>query len=415
MSNYLDFASIRIFNSLRIDQKLLIVSAFALPFMQKLSILCWGLSAVIALISFFNKKTTIKFSISFPTILLPLLYLLLIAGLLWTDNLKMGGKIMEEKLTLVLLPLIFMFIPMEKSSTYFVKLAFVFGCIITCMSMEVIAISNFLKNGDQSVYFYTSFSSVFGHPTYISMYINLCLLFLLEFYLYQNFIKLKGAYFIVLNLLFILCLIQLSARTSQATTLVTYALALFYFRRNAKITYLNKIHFVSIVLFTLFSFVGSQKLYTRIKEEVAPKEGFTSTSSRFEVWKESVSLLKEYWIIGAGTGDIKDVLMVGYEKNNFQYGLKHKLNPHNEFLQIWLSVGILGFLIYLLALIYPIWQFVFKPEFCLSLFPIIIFLNSLTESILETQNGILFFSFFYVLFYQVFNAKLEENILVDGQ
>ena len=216
-------------------------------------------------------------------------------------------------------------------------------------------------------------------------------------------------------MLFILSLIQLSARTSQATTLLTYTLALFYFSRSAQITFSKKVHLLSIIVFTLFTFVGSQKLYTRITSDVKPKEGFTSTSSRFVVWKEATLLLKDHWLMGAGTGDIKDVLMEGYEKNNFQYGLKHKLNPHNEFLQIWISVGIIGFLIYLLALLFPIWRFFFLPEFCLSLFPIIIFLYSLTESVLENQYGILFFTFFYVLFYQVSTVKSEENILVDGQ
>ena len=410
MTQYLEIASVNSFKAQRIDQKIMIVSALALPFMQQLSIIFWVLSAVMALVFIFKEKRKIRFLISFPAILLPLLYLLLAAGLLWSSNLKMGGKIMEEKLTLALLPLVFMLVPMEKVSKNFVKLAFVLGCIISCLSMELIASSNFIEKGDQSIYFYTAFSSPFGHPTYISMYINLSLLFLLEFYLYQNFIKMKGVFFILLNVLFILCLIQLSARTSQATTLLTYALAIFYFIRTAKITFSKKVHLVCIVVFALFTFVGSQKLYTRITSDVKPKDGFTSTSSRFEVWKEAGLLLKEHWLWGAGTGDIKDVLMAGYEKSHFQYGLKYKLNPHNEFLQIWISVGIIGFLIYLLALLYPIWKYVFLAEFCLSLFPIIVFMNSLTESVLENQYGILFFSFFYVLFYQASTMKLDKNI-----
>lgn len=415
MSQYLDIASVNSFKAQRIDQKLMIVSALALPFMQQLSIICWVLAAILGLISILKDTRKIQFSISFPSILLPLLYLLLAAGLLWSSNLKMGGKIMEEKLTLVLLPLVFLLVPMEKESKLLVKLAFVLGCVFSCLSMEVIASSNFMVTGDQSIYFYTSFSSPFGHPTYISMYINLSLLFLLEFYMYQNFIKLKGVYFIAINVVFILCLIQLSARTSQATTLLTYALALFSYRKTAKITFSKKIHLVSIILFTFFTFMASQKLYTRITSDVKPKEGFTSTSSRFEVWKEATLLLKDHWLMGAGTGDIKDVLMAGYEKNNFQYGLRHKLNPHNEFLQIWISVGVIGFLIYLLALLFPIWKFVFSPEFGLSLFPIIVFLNSLTESVLENQYGILFFSFFYVLFYQVSSTNSDKGILADGQ
>ena len=97
MSHDLDKALFNSFKTQRIDQKLMIVSAFALPFMQQLSIICWILAAVIALIFFLKEKRKIQFSISFPTILLPLLYLLLAAGLLWSSNLKMGGKIMEEK------------------------------------------------------------------------------------------------------------------------------------------------------------------------------------------------------------------------------------------------------------------------------------------------------------------------------
>jgi len=64
--------------------------------------------------------------------------------------------------------------------------------------------------------------------------------------------------------------------------------------------------------------------------------------------------LAENYIIGTGTGDSKDELVKEYEKRGMTGALEHKLNAHNEFYQVFVSLGIIGFLLFLTSLFYPL-------------------------------------------------------------
>lgn len=120
-------------------------------------------------------------------------------------------------------------------------------------------------------------------------------------------------------------------------------------------------------------------------------KGF-SELQRFELWQNSKELIKDNFLIGTGTGDITNKFeqKLG-ERHSQLYG--SKLKSHNEYLYIFATFGIIGFLIFLFWLTYPaINQGLFK-SYIYFVFFFIITASMITEDTLDNLAGIMFYIF----------------------
>jgi hypothetical protein len=132
-----------------------------------------------------------------------------------------------------------------------------------------------------------------------------------------------------------------------------------------------------------------------------------SMMQRIELWRCSVNLIKDYPLLGAGTGDAADAFVSSlYLQNSI---LKNAdLRSHNQFLTFAIAFGILGFIIILFALIYPPVKLHLFSDFLFLSFFLIAILSMLTEDTLETQAGVTFFAFFYCLYVFAFKRVVAE-------
>jgi hypothetical protein len=124
-------------------------------------------------------------------------------------------------------------------------------------------------------------------------------------------------------------------------------------------------------------------------------------------WK----IIKENWLIGVGTGDLLLAYDEIYAKTDtaLQDGFKHR--AHNQYFTMWLSFGILGFLLFIFVLIYPLIYQKNNLSFLYLAFFCIIVLSMLTEDTLETQTGVSIFAFFNsFLFYNTTKTRKEDGI-----
>ena len=87
-----------------------------------------------------------------------------------------------------------------------------------------------------------------------------------------------------------------------------------------------------------------------------------------------------------------------------------KLNSHNQFLQTTIAIGLPGLIVLLLILGIPLFLFYRQSDFSAVIFVLLIVFNFLFESMLETQAGVIFFSFFLFLFWKE-NASKEKTQL----
>jgi O-antigen ligase len=74
------------------------------------------------------------------------------------------------------------------------------------------------------------------------------------------------------------------------------------------------------------------------------------------------------------------------------------LRAHNQFLTIFAAFGIFGLLWFLATLILPPLILKVRRDYYFNFFLVISILSMLNEDTLETQAGVTFFAFFYVIF-----------------
>jgi O-antigen ligase len=97
--------------------------------------------------------------------------------------------------------------------------------------------------------------------------------------------------------------------------------------------------------------------------------------------------------------------MKRYSSHKIEFAQKEHLNAHNQFLQTWLSCGILGVmaLCSLILLLMPFHRF--ENHQIIFAFLFIIFLMMLTESIFERQAATVFFALVTCLLTISFSKK----------
>ncbi|MCK5822387.1 MAG: O-antigen ligase family protein [Bacteroidales bacterium] len=130
-----------------------------------------------------------------------------------------------------------------------------------------------------------------------------------------------------------------------------------------------------------------------------------SVTQRFEYLKASFGIIKDNFLVGIGTGDLKTAFAEQYNKMNSPLSQRWRLRAHNQFVTFFVTFGLIGFLIIIFAMIYPIFHEKKFKNYFFMIFLIIVLLSMLNEDTLETQAGVTFFTYFYSLFLFGYNRK----------
>jgi O-antigen ligase len=403
------------------DLQLLFLALFIffLPFLQKASVVCivvmfllWlsGGGVIISLKTIGRDKTIIIFT---------LFYFAHLAGLIYSSNLPFAYADLQTKLTFFLFPLIFPAFKINKKELARLKWFFISGCFLNVIVCIVLGVIQFKKDHDPQDFFYIKYS-YFLHPAYFSFYLNLALLFLIDNVLevgkWQAYNWWKRVMYILVIYLFAISIVQLSSRT--ATVVAGLSILLFvilsFRRRNKKVAIIVAACFFLFSLFliqqiTLPLFNRYEQVEGVLKQErskitgsvaeVPKTEGDNSANLHVKIWTNSIELIKRNFILGVGTGDVKDELKKVYAENNFNRGIESNFNCHNQFLNTTVTLGLSGLIFLLLIFLVGIRVSILYRDWLYFSFLFIMFLNALTESVLEVQSGVLFFAAFNMMFY----------------
>ena len=123
-----------------------------------------------------------------------------------------------------------------------------------------------------------------------------------------------------------------------------------------------------------------------------------SLVQRIVYWKASINIIKENFWLGAGTGNIPYEFERQYNEMNSKLLQENRMESHNQYLLVIISVGILGFIWFMFAMIYPGIKTKAFSNYRYLAFLLIIIISMLTEDTIETQVGVTFFAFFNSLF-----------------
>ena len=128
---------------------------------------------------------------------------------------------------------------------------------------------------------------------------------------------------------------------------------------------------------------------------------------RLEFWKVSARIIKDNFLIGVGTGDVQNSFDEYYEKINSPLAPEWRWRAHNQFLSIWIALGVFGLGWFIFSLIYPAIRFKSRYRFIYIMFFLTVILSMVFEDTLETQAGATFFSFINA--FLLFGCKDQVN------
>jgi len=147
-------------------------------------------------------------------------------------------------------------------------------------------------------------------------------------------------------------------------------------------------------------------LYPRIYQTVWEYYVYTTTgnpnnqsfSQRIEFAKAAITIIKDNLLFGVGPGNWREEFSLAYKKNNSQLDPKLQGSSHNQYLNYLVKFGIIGFLVIMFLLIWPVVNFNRYTDILFLTFLVFMFFANFADSNLESHMGSSFFVFFYCIF-----------------
>ena len=342
-------------------------------------------------------------------------------GVIYSDDFISGFNEICRKIPILLLPLIAATGPaLETNFIDRIKKGFAYSCFVVVVVSLVTGIIQLLMDGPHTdnlgtaeSHYYTLHSSAsrlwlhfsyiqvvrWGdlHPSYLSMYLLLAIFFLAG----EETGERKLVFVRITAILVMIGFVGLLA--SRIAVLTFVATALYWMVSD---TMAGKIKRVVYFLFGALAFgtliwlnpvarfrVVEEPLSTPISIDKSTTE-WNSVNYRLLEWRGAWSIICQNPILGVGTGDGDQTLKKFYSAYNTSTA-NVDYNAHNQYLQTWLEIGLLGLTFLLICLLLPWIKSGNRPS---DISFIIIFSSMcLTESMLNRQKGIIFFSFFFAL------------------
>jgi O-antigen ligase len=392
-----------------IDQLQLVslaVITFLLPIAPKA--VPYGVASL-GLISIFNLLARrIRFQMNLAGLLFILFFLLHLSGLLFSDNMDKGWFEIELKLSLLLFPFLFVGIKPSKAMMIFAAQGFVLGVFLADtisfgrLFWEIYVSSEWLED-----YWPYAFS-IFMHPSYFAIY-NVFALSSYVFLRIANKEHLKSRWIFLIDFVLVLIVISsviLSKSKIGLIAMILVGLIVLGWYINLFRQKWKPLLAVVLMLTPLFYFAehssylsGRWKVFNEYREipEINPNSK-ESTVNRIMIYESASEIIEAQPWYGMGTGDFQDVLNDRYACKEYAYPLKRSYNAHNLFLQVFISLGFPGVILLTLILIHQILLSARTRNMLHFLFILLFVLLSLTESSLNMQVGVVFFSFFICVF-----------------
>lgn len=335
-----------------------------------------------------------------------------IVGMLWSTNTAFGWSDIGMKASFLIFPLIFAigrfsFKPKELIKTLSSLITWIVIGLLIFASWR----SWYYPEDNHWGYFFETEYSHFIHRSYFATYTAFASAVTLHLLIYQHEKRTLWNW-----ISWLLLSISTFLTISKAGILILLILTLTIVIRRLLISKKYKLVLfgsLSIVVLFVFLFNSNSRIASRFQEipkpftpvETVNNVGVESNEARIIMWSTSLKVIKDNWLFGTGTGDVKDVLI----QKNTELGntgvAERKLNSHNQFLNSWTQLGILGLGCLLLLFITTLMQSLHLRNSFGVLFVIAFASTMLFESFIETQAGIIPFC----LLLMVMNYKRQET------
>ncbi len=399
----------------KLNYYLIVIIAFIIPLSK---ILVPPLVLLLFISSLMNNNLKIK---NHPNrnkwnLLLFVPYALYALGIIYSENKDVALFNLEVKLALLAFPtsLILSAVNLKQILVPAMK-AFIEGCLVAIVLCLIHAGLIYYYNRDIQEFYYSNLS-YFHHASYFSMFLNFGLvgLYYYSFHPGKRFlIKTIPGFFLII--LFSVFIALLASKTGIITLIFVHLYALFYWIFRHKYYLKGGLAILSIAIASIALYYSSSFLQNRIQETIFNTSAnntptVSSTGARVYAWKASIDLIKEQPFFGYGPGDANDQLELKFKEQGLKKLASRNLNAHNQYLQTSIALGLVGGIALLLYLLGPFLLTFKAKEWIYSFFILITGFNFMTEAMLETQSGVIFYAFFNTLFFLLLIQSLQTRL-----
>ncbi len=353
------------------------------------------------------------------------LYLAYVIGYLFTNNPPVGLKYLEYKLSFVLIPLLFFIRPKEGITLFSVTVGLIGAILLT----TAISLVEGIQCYNEIDYFLECFTSSYltnEHPTYFAVFLTLSMA--LSWYGWKNGFRFFTTYLVVLFNLIAMMMLVLGLSLSGisfALLVIGIMVLIIINKRFGKWAALSTFLAAPLVLIFLFFSVPSLKSdissslssFTKFAEDPDKFLEFDGTHNgddvRLIMWTVTAKEIADH-PMGVGTGNVdyhlSDRLRRYHQTDMARQDDRGQIlyNPHNQYLQTGLEIGIIGMIILLFIVGFGIVKGCRTKNWLLLLLASCLAYNCLFESMLQRQSGIVFFTFWLVIL-SIYSLKNEHT------
>jgi len=314
-------------------------------------------------------------------------------------------KMIERKVSLILLPIAIWLISRRTDKDPVAELPwFVFANVVAGLVSNFVVFGQYVMEHQLSlvhhVLYRMDFEQVSGvHPSYFGLYCcwSLCLL---HFHPMPVSHRLNQ----FLQAMLVLFLLLLAPKTAMLSALLIYVWSAF--RRWPSVPRRRRLWFVAAgsgVGVLAYGFIPSfQQRINEVLNYAGWRQlgGGTSNSMKYRhlIFDIDLKLLKKHWLGGLGPVELQQQLDLAFWHVSQLTGIPiGTFNTHNEYLNQWLSFGLIGLLLLLFLLGFCLYTACKNRSLLYLLLMMIIALGCLTENLLSRQHGLLFFTVFIPL------------------
>ena len=377
------------------------------------------LMVLVIIINYVRK--TITFQLNKFSLLFALLYCAYAIGIIWTENMDQASKYLENKAVFILFPFLFSF---RKPGGFTMKPIYWGLILATLLSFAYgiyVGIPCYIQHFSFPYCFLKSHLSPHMHPTYMSVFALLSMVS--AFFLYKEGSIKRLTLYGLIGVLVLYTLLLMSLAGLLSIFLLGALLFLVYLKNRFSVKVMIGFTLVAISLLVVLIFKApfiredinetarTTERYFESPEKFIQQlsESPSSSETRLVMWSITCEEIAKH-PFGVGTGNVDIYLGKNIRTKGNPTFADKQYNPHNQFLQTQLEIGIVGLFILFFITIGGVIYGVKKRNVLLIVLFSSLLLNSLFESMLQLQAGIIFYLYFFMLVIIAEQSNLKKSL-----
>lgn len=329
------------------------------------------------------------------------LFLLIVLSLIYTEDFGAGVQKIQRVLIIPLFFFIYSSIGLSKKLSLQILKSIVFIVLIATVYSHTVVIDSFIENGESSIrslfnlnYSYLNLGNTLDiHPTYYSYFILTATIVTVDLLKKSKSIILKFLY-VLLILYFSFFIVHLSSRIGLLGLYIVLLFNVILFIRSSG-SWKKGALILAVVHLTLFAIVWNIGVTKYRIQHIFGFEYYTGYKvndgqHKLRLWEAAINANHNF-IFGNGMGDINETLKEQYVSLDNDKAIDENYNAHNQFIEYYVGIGILGLFTFIYILYTYAITFLRAKNYLGLQFIIITSVLCLTESLWSRHHGFVFF------------------------